>query len=266
MHDLILMKIGGSVCTDKSGGEPRIREKTVGRIGSEIAAAMKERDFRLLLSNGAGPFGHVNVTRYGIDDGLKTQKDWQGFAKTVCDCSYENCVISGILRKEGLLAMPFPSSSVIVQRDKRIISFPMEVLEKLWEQNDKVVPVMNGTMVPDTRLGGSVVSGDRPLEHLAERLGAGLVIFATDVDGIFTADPNRDKGAKLIDVITKESFRDIRHGISGSSNVDVTGGMLRKIEELVSLGIRTLVINGNAPGRVRDALLGLEVKGTVINP
>ena len=266
MKDLILLKIGGSICTEKSAGKFKVKEKTVKSIAEEIAGARSHREFRLLVVNGAGPFGHVNVTNYDIDNGLRKPRDWEGYAKTVCDCSYVNYAVSEALRKSGLLSIPYPSSGVIVQSGKKIISFYIDVIKRLWEQNYEIVPVMNGTMVPDLKLRGSAMSGDAVIEYLAKKLDVNMAIFATDVDGIYTADPKKNEKAKLIDVITRANFEEIKSGITGSSNVDVTGGMLGKVEKLISLRVKTIVINGNIPGRVRDALLGREVEGTVINP
>ena len=266
MRDLILLKIGGSICTEKSKGKFKVKAKTVARIASEIAEARRQKEFTLLVVNGAGPFGHVNVTEFDINDGLRTPRDFEGFVKTVCDCSHENYIISEILRRKGILAYPYPGSGVIIQAKKRIVYFDFDVIKRLWDSSEDLVPVMNGTMVPDTEMNGSVVSGDAVIEHISTRMKVSLIIFATDVDGIYTADPRKKKGARLIDVITKDRFGDIKHGISGSSNVDVTGGMLGKAERLLGLGTKTLILNGNKPGRVRDALLGKEVRGTIIKP
>jgi isopentenyl phosphate kinase len=264
MKDLILLKIGGSICTEKSKGEFRVKEKTVERIAQEIVEARKEKDFTLLVVNGAGPFGHVNVKDYDINDGLRSESDFEGFSKTISDCLYLNWSVSEAMRKAGMHTLPFPSSSVIVQSDKRIITFCLDVVKRIWAANPAVVPVMNGTMVPDLELKGSVVSGDAVIEHLAGRLKPKLIIFATDVDGIFTADPGKDKKARLIETITKESFDDVRKGIGGSSSTDVTGGMIGKVRRLLGLDTRCLIINGSVPGRVRKALLGGPVKGTLV--
>jgi isopentenyl phosphate kinase len=264
--DLVLLKIGGSICTEKSKGRFKVKKKTVKRIATEILEARKQRDFRLLVVNGAGPFGHVNVAEYDIDNGLLKPPDFDGFSKTVCDCDYVNYMVSEILRENGHLAYPFPSSSVIAQSGKKIITFNFDQLKRLWDISPDIIPVMNGTMVPDLELKGSVVGGDAVIEHIAKNLSVSMVIFAADIDGIFTRDPKKNKKAKLIDVITKENFEDLKHGISGSASIDVTGGMLGKVERLLSTRTETLVINGNKAGRVRDALLGKNVKGTVIKP
>ncbi len=264
MRELVLLKIGGSICTEKGKGHFRVRAGPVKRIAHEIIEARKQKDFRLLVVNGAGPFGHVNVEEYDINHGLRTPKDFEGFIKTISDCAYLNWKVSDILRKGGLDTVPVPSSSVIVQAGRKIVSFNMDVIKRLWDSNKDIVPVMNGTMVPDTELKGSVVSGDAVLQHLAERLNPEVMVFATDVDGIFTENPRRNRKAKLIEYVTKQNFHEIREGISGSSGVDVTGGMLGKVEKLLGLRNRTIIVNGNVPGRVRDAILGEDVRGTII--
>ncbi len=265
MQDLVLLKIGGSICTEKAKGEFKVKRSVVKRIGQEISEAKKKKDFRLIVVNGAGPFGHVNVTDYDINEGLHTERDFEGFAKTICDCGYLNWSVADALRESGILALPFPTSSVVVQSKKKITGFSVDVLRKMWDSNPSLVPVMNGTMVPDIAMKGSVISGDAVLEYLAARFRPGILIFATDVDGIFTGDPTKDKKARLIETVTKESFGNMKHALSGSSNVDVTGGMLGKVERLLGLRNNTVIVNGSIPGRVRKAILREPVRGTTIS-
>jgi isopentenyl phosphate kinase len=264
MQDLIILKIGGSVCTQKASGKFSVRKAAVRRIAREIKEAMDERGFSLLVVNGAGPFGHVNVAEYDINEGVRTQRDFEGFYKTVCDCSFLNCSVAEILRNDGLHAYPFPTSSVAVQSGKKIVAFEIEAMKRMWDADKKAVPVMNGTMVPDMMIGGSVISGDAVIEYLSGRLRPKLVVFATDVDGIFTKDPRKDSKAKLIEVVTHRNIGEVRTSLSGSSAVDVTGGMLGKVERLLSLDSDTLIVNGNAPGRVKKALLRENVMGTLV--
>ena len=265
MNDLIVLKIGGSICTEKSSGKFRVKKVLVSRIAREIKEAGQQKKFRLLVVNGAGPFGHVNVKNYDINDGLHTPRDFEGFVKTVCDCDSLNYSVTEILRKAGLLAYPFPSSSVAIQSGKKLVSLYMDVVKMLWNFNEGIIPVMNGTMTADIRLRGSVVSGDAVIEHIARRMMPRRIIFATDVDGIFMADPKKNKKARLIRRITKENFDGLKRGIKGSSSVDVTGGMLNKVERLLDTGAETIIVNGRVPGRIKAALSGEEVKGTVIS-
>jgi isopentenyl phosphate kinase len=264
MRDLVLLKIGGSVCTEKDKGKFKVRENAVKRIAREILEARKENGFRLIVANGAGPFGHVNVTDYDINHGLKSPRDFEGFCRTISDCHYLNWKVAEIMRREGLDTIAYPTTSVVIQSNKKISTFFMDVIKRMWDSNPGIIPVMNGDMVADIGLRGSVASGDAVLGHLAERFNPRLMVFVVDVDGIFTADPRKDRKARLIDYVTKQNFHEIRAGISGSFNVDVTGGMLGKVEKLLGLRNRTIIVNGNVPGRVRDAILGEDVCGTII--
>jgi isopentenyl phosphate kinase len=264
MKDLILLKIGGSVCTEKSSSSFKVRSGAVAKIAREIVEAKKTKDFRLLVANGAGPFGHVNVNNYAINNGLERPEDFEGFSKTVSDCHYLNWKVSEIMRKAGLLTVAYPTTSVVIGNGRKITTFFTDVLKRLWDANEDIVPVMNGDMIADLEYKGTPLSGDSVLEHLAKRFNPKLMVFVTDVDGIFTSDPNKDKKAKLVEYVTKQNFDGIKKGISGSSNVDVTGGMLGKVEKLLSLDNRTVIVNGNVPGRAKSALLGEDVRGTVI--
>lgn len=55
--------------------------------------------------------------------------------------------------------------------------------------------------------------------------------------------------------------------LAGSAGIDVTGGMLHKVErylELTKAGIKSYIINGKIKNRLKKALLGREVRETVI--
>lgn len=53
----------------------------------------------------------------------------------------------------------------------------------------------------------------------------------------------------------------------GSDGIDVTGGMRQKIEKMIKLsesGIKIRIINGLVEGNIKDSILGINVKGTLI--
>jgi isopentenyl phosphate kinase len=90
-------------------------------------------------------------------------------------------------------------------------------------------------------------------------------VIATDVSGIFDGDPKKNKDAKLVKEITKTNIGKI--AVSGSRGVDVTGGMKRKVSELLEvaeLGITSQVVSGVKAGELKAALLGNEELGTTI--
>ena len=61
MSDLIFLKLGGSLLTDKTGTEA-LRADTLQRLAAEIAAARAaDPQLRLVLGHGSGSFGHVEM-------------------------------------------------------------------------------------------------------------------------------------------------------------------------------------------------------------
>jgi isopentenyl phosphate kinase len=87
------------------------------------------------------------------------------------------------------------------------------------------------------------------------------------VDGVMTADPSKDKNARLIPEITIKNYAKIKSSLTSSDGVDVTGGMLSKVESMLELakkGIESEIINGDKPGNLLRALKGEKRIGTVI--
>jgi isopentenyl phosphate kinase len=91
--------------------------------------------------------------------------------------------------------------------------------------------------------------------------------MGADVDGLYTADPKADSSAQLIDHITLEELKSLKHKIEGSKATDVTGGMLGKMLEVklaIEHDIETVIVNATKSGRVYKALKGEKVIGTII--
>lgn len=94
----------------------------------------------------------------------------------------------------------------------------------------------------------------------AKKIKADLFIKMTNVDGVFTKDPNRFRDAKKLDKIR---FKDMKKlAVKGSPN---KYGVLDKtaIDVLSSSNIKTLIINGKNPKNLTKALKGEKI-GTVI--
>jgi isopentenyl phosphate kinase len=114
----------------------------------------------------------------------------------------------------------------------------------------------------------SVCSGDAIAILLAKQYEADKIIFASDIDGIYDKDPHTNNDAKLIRKTSiKSIMSDKKVSLTGSHNVDVTGGLQNKIAALAnydSTSLKEVVIcNGLKRGTITKALLGQDV-GTII--
>ncbi|MFH1225130.1 MAG: isopentenyl phosphate kinase [Candidatus Diapherotrites archaeon] len=277
--NLYITKLGGSVITDKASGEARVREDAVRRIAQEIKRASAEKKFKLIIVLGAGPFGHVPVEKYGINNGVRTKEQVKGFVETHNSMERLCAKVVEIFNEEGLLAFPSQASACITQKNKKITRFDTGLVGGLIKMDGFVVPIMYGDMVLDSKLGASVVSGDAIAAYLAKKLHAKKVFFGTDVEGVYAAEPkagfggeNKNAGriaaggAKIIKKITNSNFRAVLRGVGGSKATDVTSGMRGKLEnlEMHMKGTSAVVFNLNGTNNLYLLLGGKNCIGTEI--
>lgn len=127
-----------------------------------------------------------------------------------------------------------------------------------------VVPVVNEN---DTVAVDEIKVGDNDnlsalVAHLVD---AGLLVLLSDIDGLYTADPRHDPGAKLIKVV--EAVTPELEGQAGQANVGI-GGMVTKLQaaqKATGSGIPMVIANGQRPG-VLEAILRGEPVGTIFLP
>ncbi|MFB6195902.1 MAG: UMP kinase [Haloplanus sp.] len=119
------------------------------------------------------------------------------------------------------------------------------------------VPVMGGVMPGQTT--------DAVAAAFAEYVDADLLVYATSVDGVFSADPDGDPtaeryerltGAELVDLIAPMS-----RGAGASAPVDLLAAKLIERSEM-----RTIVLDGTDPDRIATAALRGEHSGTDVIP
>lgn len=118
-----------------------------------------------------------------------------------------------------------------------------------------VVPIINENDVVavdeirEARFGDN----DNLSAMVANLIDADLLFILTDIDGLYTADPNKDPTAGLIPVVEKIDAK-IESLVSGSTSGLGTGGMVTKIEaaKLATASCVTVVI---ANGREKEILV-----------
>lgn len=256
-----MLKLGGSVITDKSSEEPRTNESNMKRLAKEIGHAYGTGKLSLIIIHGAGSFGHTIVKRTGIHNGIRKPEDLLAMAETQRSMNELNMYVVKELIATGVPAMPFQASASAVMNKGKLESMDHSAIKGLLDRG--IVPVLYGVPAFDKEQGCSILSGDQIAPYLAKELKATKVIHATTVDGVYTADPNTDVSAKQIKEINKDNFSKVKEMLGGSSTTDVTGGMMRKVTELKGMGIEAQIIDANINGRVQNALLG-EKSGTIV--
>ncbi|WP_027338583.1 glutamate 5-kinase [Halonatronum saccharophilum] len=129
-----------------------------------------------------------------------------------------------------------------------------------------VIPIINEN---DTVAVEEIKFGDNDtLSSLVSSLiDADLLIILSDIDGLYTADPRKDKEASLISQV-EEISSDIEAIAGGAGSGLGTGGMLTKIEAAkiaTKAGIPLIIANGSED-RVLTSILSGEEDGTLFLP
>lgn len=261
---MYILKLGGSLLTEKKSGQPKARIAQIQRIAREIKLAQEKNNFSLVLVHGVGSFGHPRAQEYKLWQGIFNRKQYLEFCRNNLDDLTLNKILLENFLEKDLPVFPVQPSAVITQVNGKIKTFETKIIKELLQKN--FIPVLYGNVVLDSALNGSVCSGDAIVCYLAKKLKAARVFFATDVDGVYTADPNSDTQAILIKKIDKKNFEQIFPGIGKSSaKTDAGGGMRGKILEIKEQisQIETSIFNGSQPENIFEVLTG-KCLGTLI--
>jgi len=263
MENLIILKLGGSSITKKAEGKYEMNESILKKSVSQISQALKEKPkTKLILICGVGPFGHSNVVKYDLNNGIKTKEQEEGVEITIKDCNFVASEVTSALEKEKVKTEHIPGYAVCKQDGRKVVSFDVTPYEQALEKG--LVPVTTGMMVKDKSLKWSAMSGDAAIAQITKQLRPEKVIIGTDVDGIFTADPKEDKKATLIKEITKTNLKSVLEKASKSKAVDVTGGMKGKLEKLAETlnGTPCEIFNLFTEANLKKAVLGEKITST----
>lgn len=248
MSDRVMLKIGGSVITDKSG-DCSINHAQV----SAISRAVAENPVTgLVIVHGAGSCGHPEAKRYHLDRGA-TAGHAEGIAVTHHAVSRLNSEVVEALQGQGVKALGVHPLHVAFADNGRLVAFEMRQLEKMLSLG--MVPVIHGDVVMDQSRGACIVSGDQLVRYLAPLLAIGRVGLATDVPGVL----NR---GTVVPEITPASARALE--IGNSTYTDVTGGMRGKINELLELARAGVGSEIFQVSRIPDFLSGRDCGGTKV--
>lgn len=263
LKELVLVKLGGSLITDKSKRE-HARVNVIKRLANEIHDSRKQKDFFLVVAHGGGSFPHFPAKKFRTINGFVRKDSARGFALVQDAASRLNRIVVKELISAGENAVSLPPSSWAIARNSDFEKSFLLPIKSMLEKN--LLPVPFGDCVLDSEKGCTIFSTEKILSFLAKELKAKRIIIATNVDGVFTGNPNLLKKFELIPEISEKNFPEIKNLLGASYGTDVTGGMLHKVEELLKLsenGIQSSIINGEKKGNLKKALLG-ERTGTII--
>ena len=230
MQEILIIKFGGSIITDKSSHKLIVHSALLHDIAKDLYRYITENPLaQFIIIHGAGGPGHHLAHQFDLANG--TNHDPIKI-RAVCNTRLVNqklnTAICDIFLENDIPVIPAHTGALITQENKKIITCNIPIIQSILES--KCIPVLYGDMVHDTLLEYSVCSGDTSAAYLAQNLPVKKVFFATDVDGIFDKDPHTFQDAKLVPQISlQDVFSDATISIEKSHNTDVTGGLKGKL-------------------------------------
>jgi isopentenyl phosphate kinase len=260
---LYFLKLGGSLITDKhTPHTPRLDVLT--RLAGEIAGALRQNPgLHLLIGHGSGSFGHVPARKYGTRSGVHSDTDWVGFAEVWKEAHTLNQMVVEALESANLPVIAFPPSSAIITQERQITHWN---IAPLWQAMDHhLVPVINGDVIFDSRLGGTILSTEDLFYYLTSIFKPDRILLAGNEDGVWEDFPRR---TKLIPSITPSNFPILADRLGGSTAVDVTGGMAHKVSSMLQLveqnpDLKIQIFSGEVQNNLYRALMDESI-GTLI--
>ncbi len=247
MSERLILKLGGSVITDKSA-DCAVNREQLAAIAAAIAGA---RTGGIVVIHGAGSCGHPEAKRYHLDAG-RNGGETEGIFVTHRAVSSLNDEVVAALRGARVLRQSVSTRSMPAIADNgRLVAFECRHLEKMLALG--MVPVIHGDVVMDLsrepvsyRATSSCATSRLPLR--ISRVG-----LATDVPGVLD-------GERVVPEITRNTVPALQ--IGNSMHTDVTGGMRGKIDELLDLADAGIGSDIFHVSRVADFLAGSGHGGT----
>ncbi|OFZ72558.1 MAG: hypothetical protein A3K03_00010 [Bdellovibrionales bacterium RIFOXYD1_FULL_44_7] len=173
-----------------------------------------------------------------------------------------NQIVFEQLLAASVPAFSFSASSLMQVDNNKVEKIIMGGVEKALEKG--LVPLLYGDVMIDATTGATIFSTERVFDELAKEMAGKYakikVIHISNEEGVLV-------DGKVFSQITDKNFIQVKGELSGSGGIDVTGGMLHKVEaclEVAKLGIESVIVSGLVRGRVNHALVGNEVIGTRI--
>lgn len=251
---MILLKLGGSLITDKS--KPlTARRGVIQRLADEIAAALEQKpDLQLIVGHGSGSFGHSVAARHGTQRGVADEAQWRGFIEVWSAAQALNHIVLEALHRANLPAMTFSPSAFTICRDGDLMEMQSEPIRSALQAN--LLPVVHGDVSFDLERGAAILSTEQVFIALARQFQPDQALLAGVEQGVYADYPARQE---LLTRISEDDLQRIT--LESVHGDDVTGGMEGKLRQAMALSrtspeIEVRFFSAARPGTLKEALLG----------
>lgn len=260
--ELLIIKLGGSIITDKHRKNHIIRRQLIRQLCTKIAiAAEKYPGGKYIILHGAGSLGHPLAHKYKLDNSPLTTDRLTGMSRVMMNMRRLTETIVEELRGCGLPALPLQTSSLSFKEKDALQIVGNPIVRALLKAGG--IPVLGGDVLVTTDANSTIVSADDLAVSFAKSFNAQQILFATNVDGVYEHFPPA-KNAKIIAKISRQTLIRLASLATTANETDVTGTMAGKLQKLLPLhNVNVIIFNGTNPDNLELALANKPI-GTVI--
>ena len=247
----VVVKIGSSTLVGKDG---RLDRAFIGRLAIEAAALRDEGWQTVIVTSGSIAVG---LQIMGHSGPRPTEMSMLQAAAAIGQVSLVNAY-ADTFRCFGM-----PVGQVLLTRattgNRESYLNARATIDQLLQQG--AVPVINENdtvAVDEIRFGDN----DTLAAMVATAIDADLVVLLSDIDGLYTADPNVDPEAVRIPLVREITPELMQMGTSRTSSNVGTGGMAAKLvaaRMATDAGADMVITNGNDVNHIYQVLDGEDI-------
>ncbi|MFH0916917.1 MAG: glutamate 5-kinase, partial [bacterium] len=244
----VVVKIGSSTLTDERGA---LRLGPVAGLVAEVCELQAQGNRMLLVSSGAVSSGMGVLRRRSRPVEVV---DLQA-AAAVGQGRLFHIYTELFAHDEVVTAQVLLTAFDVAARAQYLNA--RNTLRRLLEWN--VVPIINEN---DTTSTDELCFGDNDAlaAQVALLVKADLLVLLTDTEGLYTADPREDSGARLITTVDDMSELEcIRIGAFGPLGSGGMGSKVNSARIATSGGVETVIARGTRPDVLKACLAGEQV-------
>lgn len=223
-NDLMLMKLGGSLITNKRSQTPICHNDNIRKIANIISKSNK----KIIIVHGAGSYAHPIVKKYNINngiDGTKTQRE--AITRARKQVRNLNEILCEEITKMGpKCESVVPSLYMKVNDNKEIINLAKSKFDQILA--DGKIAVTFGDIVDVGKENVGILSGDTLLLELAKIYKPKRTFFIMDYPGVVKGKLE-SKELEIYEEIDSTFVRD-KTILKDENRPDVTGGLINKIK------------------------------------
>jgi isopentenyl phosphate kinase len=251
--NFIIIKLGGSVITQREGGFDTENTYSLAR---EIAGYGQPA----VIVHGGGSFAKRVLLEHKVkSDFISSEQQVlvEQFRETM---ERLNHLLLGVFESAGLRCVSIVPHTVLASNDGDIVECDSAKVRGLLA--DGIIPVLYSDILTDRSGQYYACSGDKIASYLTKALRPKAVLFLTDVDGVYEHYPPESEGVKPLAVADATFLAHMPHNYTvGQSD------MYEKLAQAIACAPFTelcCILNGRVRGNIINALQGLQVGTKII--